>query len=179
MATLSHESVEQSTSRPHHGPEQRVHRVTLYLRSVGLPAEQAGRRALNVTREVQQQLDNPAEDLTSAAIDRVMDMVGQWLDELSASVPDASEERRLQLAWFLRPVLMRHAEMFLHREGLSQDFDRAIQAAGTPMRLPPVPTEMPPQALGELPRLWYRLLALGNMVWDRLVGVLEQRQAEP
>lgn len=179
MATLSHEFVEQDESRPYHGPEEMLHRLTLYFQGMGLPEKQAAEVAEEITRGAQDRLTNPAEDLTSAAVERALDAVGHWLDEIAARGPNPSNELRLQLAWFLRPVLIQHPEAFLHEDGLHEDFRQAIRAAGRRILPPPSPMPMPPQPLGELPRLWYKLVAYVSLIWERLAEALEHKGVGP
>ena len=86
---------------------------------------------------------------------------------------------RLQLAWFLRPVLIRHPDAFLHSGDLHKDFQQAIRAAGRPILPAASPRAMPAQPLGELPRLWYRLTAYASLIWERLAEALEHKEAKP
>lgn len=205
MATLSREFIAQDQSQPDQGPKETLHRLSLYFQTLGVPEDRAAEVAEEIVREAQDRSGGPGETLTSAAVDRALEAVGHWLDEIAAGwqrqaepaeladgarfaprsigpgapgSPAAATCRRLQLAWFLRPVLMRHPEAFLRSENLPEDFHQAIRAAGKPILLPPSPTVMPAQPLGELPRLWYRLLGYGNLLWERFVEALEQSRME-
>jgi hypothetical protein len=174
MATLSHEFVQQDKSRLHHQPEETLHRLTLYLQSIGLPQDRAAELAEQVAREVRDSHNEPPEDVTSAAIDRAMERVSHWLDEIAASGADASGEMRLQLLWFLRPVLTRHPDAFADGAGVREAFREAIRAADRPILPPPSPMAMPAQPLGELPRLWYRLAGYGGLIWQWLAQALNR-----
>lgn len=176
MATLSHEFVEQDKPRAYHEPEETARRLTLYFQSLGLPQKQAAEAADEIVANVQARLDDPAENVTSTAVNGALEVVGHWLDEIVATCPNPSRELRLQLAWFLRPVLKHHPEIFLRHDGLHEDLRQAVQALSKPILPPSAPAEMPPQLLGELPRAWYRLLAYGNLIWDWATeGLREQR----
>ena len=168
MATLSPASTAPDLSGAPCAPEEVVHRLTLYFRSLGLPQPQATENAEAIVRDIAREADGSKEDLLNASVERAMEVVTHWLDDVAKLAPEPSDDLRLQLAWYLRPVLGEHPEVFLHAERLPDEIRDAIQAAGRRVLPTPRPTQMSPQSLGEVPRLWYRLAGFCSLFWGRL-----------
>jgi hypothetical protein len=174
MATLNHKLIKQEQSRLHQGPDEVLHRLTLYFRSMGLPEHRAVEVADQIVRTTRRQLTDSKDDLSSAAIDNSMEMVSSWLDKIAVSNQELKSELRLQLAWFLRPVFTQHPEVFLQSDSFKKNLRQIILSAGRPILPPSSPTTMPPQPLGEVPYFWYRFTAYINIVLDKLAGALEK-----
>lgn len=171
MATLSPAPTAPNSSGARWDPEQAVHRLTLYFRNLGLPDPQATENAETIVRSVRQERNDSGDDLTAVAVERALETVGTWLDRIAESAPAPSNELRLQLAWHLRPVLGKHAEIFLRSDGLPEEVQAAVHAAEKAVLPPPSWAVMPPQALGDVPRLWYKLAAHGSLLWVRLARI--------
>ena len=168
MAQMTPTSAQNNFPSPLQVEEEALRDTTLYFQSVGLPQKDAARAAAEVVRSCQPKWTGWDSSLTACALDRAMDRVAQWFNQLASINGSHPPGTRAQLAWYLRPLIRIHPEVFLLNRDLPEDFSHAIDAACKPLLPLMAPRMMPPQSLWQLPHLWQRAIAYAYLVWYRL-----------